>query len=97
MTRDSRKRLEECNLSFVGTDLKNKSRSTTHRNPGRNWREATCVSLLRKLAHVISQSTTHIDPQVGTGGMLRDQVDFGKAGKYRHLLAACLTKGQVYV
>ncbi len=27
----------------------------------------------------------------------RDLVTFGKAGKYRHLLAVCLTKGQVYV
>ncbi len=25
------------------------------------------------------------------------QIDFGKAGKYRHLLAVCLTKGQVYL
>ena len=56
-----------------------------------------------------SQSTSHIDPQVGTGGMLRvlafgkacvlwlaavvcDTDDFGKAGKYRHLLAVCLAK-----
>ncbi len=47
-----------------------------------------------------SQSITRIDPKVGTGGMLRvlkHIMTFGKAGKHRHLLAVCLTKGQAYV
>ncbi len=44
-----------------------------------------------------SQSTTHIDPKVGTGGMLHDHVTFGKAGKHRHTPAVSVAKGQAYV
>ena len=51
-----------------------------------------------------SQSTTHIDQKVGTGGKIRvlaktcprDQVTSGRAGKVSHMLAVCLTKAQVY-
>ncbi len=46
------------------------------------------------------KSTTHIDPQVGTGGIvLAAEVLTGKgtARKYRQLLALCLRKARIDV
>ncbi len=47
------------------------------------------------------KSTTHIDPQVGTGGRIRLAAEvlavhifIKMARKYRHLLAVCLAKAR---